>query len=81
VSNEPKSATCLTIVGITQMNMDVTWKENVRMITSPETEEDANTVVITYQEEDTFVYVIEVGLWIQIIRKNVLMSTNVYKPK
>jgi hypothetical protein len=47
------------IVGMVQMNMDATWKENVKMSMNPEIEEDANIGVIIYQMVDTFAYVIE----------------------
>jgi hypothetical protein len=66
------------IVVMARMSMDVIWKENAKMSMLQETEEDANTDVIIYQKVDTFAYVIEDMLWIQPIRKNVSMLTNVY---
>jgi hypothetical protein len=59
VSNEPRFVICKMIVGTAQMNMDATWKENVKMSMILEIEEDANIGVIIYQMVDIFAYVIE----------------------
>ena len=66
------------IVGMVQMNMDATWKENVKMSMLLEIEEDANIGVIIYQMVDTFAYVTEDMLWIPPTPKNVSTLTNVY---